>query len=515
MKITDIILVKNTFFEAAVGMSAGEITKYKDRVAKFINKIKLGEPFTTTDNQEVTLDPAEAKRFADLYANNLFKGALKARTVDGTEIPISKLAKTAEFGGAAVAIGQDPSTAGKEALIVKPSQIGICDKNIPAGNLHQEISKNTVLLSTDYGRVVTQFADAIASGNPVQFPPEYLSKDKEKIRKAIVDYAGEYLGVLALLHGQSNFPRREDFIEWLGGEVNQLYLNFPSKANTNIADSYAQITNPKTAHRLNISSKGTGGGAAPAISGLKIGDEIKRNTKLKNAVQFIELCQSTGTVEQAFAAMDLIYSISPKSISKQFHKFLPFSSKASGLSALAKESVKTKAPLPEKFRSMYADIKASKEATEAGTLIYAIKKDVAIAINEKNAIPEFKDTILQVLEMNFVQQYADYKRGTITFETQWPAKLHGDISVVNKSSSVDPTAGGFSFKLGRVAEYDDQSNPGAARDANDPKPKRSNTDIDKKISDIASRKSSLTLKPKSSRAREKRDIEPKKPRSRR
>jgi hypothetical protein len=67
--------------------------------------------------------------------------------------------------------------------------------------------------------------------------------------------------------------------------------------------------------------------------------------------------------------------------------------------------------------------------------------------------------------MNFIQQYADYKGGEITFETQWPAKLNGKISVENKSSAGDPTAGGFSFKLGREASRD---NDGVARDTDDP-----------------------------------------------
>jgi hypothetical protein len=93
--------------------------------------------------------------------------------------------------------------------------------------------------------------------------------------------------------------------------------------------------------------------------------------------------------------------------------------------------------------------------TDGGTLVYAIKKDVAEAINDRDAIPEFQDTILQVLEMNFIQQYSDYSAGEITFETQWPAKLEGTVSVVNKSSAAEPTAGGFSFKLGRVTASDE------------------------------------------------------------
>jgi hypothetical protein len=180
---------------------------------------------------------------------------------------------------------------------------------------------------------------------------------------------------------------------------------------------------------------------------------------LKNAVKFIELCQAkadargASTLIQAFEAMNFIYSINPGAISKKFHKFLPWQSSSV---ATIVDAVKSGDELPEEYKEAFADIKTrGGKATEGGTMVYAIKKDVAEAINDRNAIPEFKDTILQVLEMNFIQQYTDYSGGKMTFETQWPAKLDGDVSVVNKSSASDPTAGGFSFKLGRVTKDDE------------------------------------------------------------
>lgn len=455
----DILNLLDTLNEAAVGMSAGEITKYETRIEKFLNKITLGEPFTTIDNQEVVIDPTEAKRFLTLYKQNLFKGALKARTADGNEIPLSKLAKTAEFGGAAVAVGQDPGTAGKEALLVKPKTIQITDFDIPAGSLYKVIAGNQVLNSTDYGKTVIQLANEIVAGQAVVLPPEYQDKSMEKVRKAIVDYAGEYLGVLALVSGRTKFDNQKAFTKWLGAGVGELVVNFPGKSNTNIADSYATVKNKKTSHSLNISSKGTGGGAAPAISGLKISDDIKQNPNLKNAVKFIELCQAkadargASTLIQAFESMNFIYSINPGAISKKFQKFLPWQHESV---AVIVDAVATGRPLPKKYSPAYADIKTrGGNVTEGGTLVYAIKKDVAEAINDREAIPEFKDTILQVLEMNFIQQYTDYSGGEITFETQWPAKLDGDVSVVNKSSAGEPTAGGFSFKLGRVTSADE------------------------------------------------------------
>lgn len=481
----DLINLIQTLSEAAVGMSAGEIMKYESRFEKFIEYIKTRKPFTTVDGEEVILDPREAKRFVDLRDQELFKGSLKARTTTGEEISLSKLAKTTDFGGAAVAKGQEATAGGKEGLIVKPSQIGITDKDIPAENFYEVITKNKVLNSTDYGKVIQNLAEYIVSDEYVMLPEEYQSKEKEKVRKAIVDYAGEYLGVLALLYDRSRFPRKAQFQEWLGADIGQLTLNFPSKANTNLADSYAVIKNPNTSHTLNISSKGTGGGAAPAISGLKVPEHVRSDPNFDSAVKFIDICQKEGTLQQAFTAMDLIYSINPKAIDSKWHKFLPFSSKSSNLPELCKQSImsgKTKNPigLPEKYQPLVAGVGGG--GTEGGKVIYSIKKEVADAVNNKNGIPNFGDAVLQILEMNFIQQYTDYKGGELTFATQWPAKLDGKISVENKSSSTEPTAGGFSFKLGRV-DNDVSSEPGEPRIDDEPEDlaKAASSIVDKKL----------------------------------
>jgi len=472
----DLLTKLETLNEAAVGLSPGEIIKYEDRYKKFIAKIAARSPFTTIDGEEVIIDPREAARFSQLYDSGAFKGGLKARIFGSDDdIALSKLAKTGEFGGAAVAAGGDQSSAGKEGLVVKPSQIGICDQDIPASDFYEMLASNKTLASTEYGQVIIKLAEYIMAGEFVMLPEEYRGKEKEKVRKAIVDYAGEYLGVLALLYNRSRFPRRANFEKWLGGSLGELMLNFPSKANTNLADSFATITNPGNSHSLNISSKGTGGGAAPAISGLKIPDELSRNPKFKAAIEFINICKDSdksagpSTVTSAFRAMDLIYETNPNAIPKKWHKFLPFASKSPKLMNMALESLnafkppqKKHLPLPNKYQELFSDLKSTGAASDGGKLIYTIKKVVADAINNNDGIPNFQDTILQVLEMNFIQQYCDYSGGELKFATQWPAKLDGNISVENKSSSGDPTAGGFSFKLGRTDD-DVSSEPGEER----------------------------------------------------
>jgi hypothetical protein len=449
----DILNKLETIVEAAV-LSPAEIIKYGDRFNAFIKKIKDQSPFLTVADEEIIIAPKEANRFVQLNNAGQFKGAIKALTIDGQEIALSQLKKTADLGGQQ---GKAGEVTGKEALLVKPKSIQITDIDIPSHELYNTIKSNQVLNSTEYGKVIIQLADYIVSGEYIMLPEEYQTKEKQSTQKAIVDYAGEYLGVLALLYERSRFPRKQAFTEWLGGSTDDLVINFPGASNTNIADSYASIKNAATSHSLNISSKGTGGGAAPAVSGLKISDDIARNPEFSTAVEFINICKNTSAIEQAFDAMNLINDTNPTALNKKWAKWLPWDPNTVN-SIIA--SYRSKAPLPKKFEPLFSDIATkSKEATQGGTLIYAVKKAVISAMNDNDAIPEFRSVILQVLEMNFIQQYCDYKGGEITFATQWPAKLDGNITVESKSSAVDPGSGGFSFKLGRT-DTDVSSEPG-------------------------------------------------------
>lgn len=445
----------------AKGLYPDELKK-RDNFDVFLNKIRQNIPFVYhPTGEQILIKQSEATRMEQMFNAGQFIGKkVMIMTADGDEINLGELRKTEEFGGSS-----------KENLKLKPSTIGITDRDIPATDLYEEIQNNQVLRSTEYGKVVIQLAEYIVAGEYVQLPQQYLDKSKESERKAIVDYAGEYLGVLALLYQRSRFPRKRQFLEWLGGDMGDLILNFPSAANNNIADSYASITNAKTNHSLNISSKGTGGGAAPAISGLKLSDDIKRNAKLKDAVRLIELCQEKATsgpstIVQAFKVADLVYSNKPESFPDIYSKILPSSSMSPNLMKQCIDSINTGSTLPRMYYPFIKDI-ASEKATDGGKMVYKLKKLVAHAVNQGGAIPEFKDTILQVLEMNFVQQYTDYQsNGELTFATQWPSKLEGIVTLENKSSAAEPSSAGFSFKLGRSAsDYDD---PGPDGDTGTP-----------------------------------------------
>lgn len=424
----------------------------------FIRKIQNKEPFTTISGDEVIIDPNEANRFLKLWKAKQFIGNRAASTAillepynGKNQIMLSHLRKTTEFGGAQVAAGEPATAGGKSSYALTPQAIGIVDKDIPASDLYEIISTNSVLQSTEHGKIVISLADYIVSGESVSIPPE-VPKNKPLLA-AIQDNAGEYLGVLALLYHRTRFPARGSFQEWLGGKTDNLVLRFPSAANFALADSFGTITNPETNHSVNISSKGKDGGAAPAISGLKIPQHIATNPKLKNAVTFVEYCQTKGTIDQAFDCIDLLFKSNKKSINEIWHKFLPFSKnlqlKQDIVASLQGKKIKFDNKL---WGTIISGVK-SKEATDGGKILYSIKKEVAEAVNNRNALPEFKQMVLEILNMNFVQQYMDFEKKNkyeFTFETQWPAKLDGEVTLENKSSAKSPTTGGFSFKLGRV-----------------------------------------------------------------
>jgi hypothetical protein len=115
--------------------------------------IRTGEPFYNINQEPVVADPEEADRFQELYDIGKFSGSLKLRLNTGEELALNKLLKTSELGGQASKGGEDEET-GKETALLKPSQIGITDRDIPASKLGDAIINNEVLNSTDYGRVV-------------------------------------------------------------------------------------------------------------------------------------------------------------------------------------------------------------------------------------------------------------------------------------------------------------------------------------------------------------------------
>ena len=428
-------------------LEPSQIIKYPERFDAFITHIQDKKPFyTDKEGTEVILKPSEAERFLKLKQQGLFKGGLKGVDAQGNQWPLSQFRKTAEFGGASVAPGDEdnPDEVKKEGAKLKPSQIGIVNRPIPASDLGAEIVNNPVLQSTTYGQAVIGMAKAIMSGEPVTIPPEFIKQDQ--IKKAINDYAGEYLGVLALIYGRTQFPNRDGFMEWLGGSMDELILNFPEEISNPLADSFASITNPNNNHTLNISSKGKGGGAPPSMSSLKIPDHLRTKELYQTAIDIIDLTQNKNlpppkTVSQVFQIMNLLFERIPEKVPKDFVPFLPWDQSIIGQ---VNDSRKNGTPMP-KYNALFKNLDS--KGSDGGKLTYVVKQAVMNMINKDDAVPEFQAVVLEILDYNFIQQYATISRGTMTFETQWPAKLNGKVTVESKSGGTDPTKGGLSFKL--------------------------------------------------------------------
>lgn len=439
--------VKQLAEAAATTLSAPKLIKDPGRMQNLLNNIRAKSPLYLVDGTPIIIDPAEADRIEDLWKNDLFKGSLQLKTDTGTTYPLSAFLKTSDYGGQAIPPGQESvSDISKEAAGLKPSDIGLEDKKIPAAKVSSVIQTNPALAQTDHGKAVIEMSKQISRGENVSIPTGF----SKGVVTAFNDYAGEYLGVQALIDGTSNFPMQSEFNNWMGKTVKDLIIEFPSATNEPLADSYGLI-DPKTGKQLKISSKGKGGGAPPSIASLDPTEEMRKNKNFKSAVRFIDIVKNSAgdlprptTVSQPFAVMNMLYEENPSLVPNKFHKYLPWSS--SDIQQII-DSIKTGNSLPKRMHNLWSEFNFSKSrATDAGKLTYAVKHNTMETINN-GALPGFQAAVLEILGLNFIQQNAIIRRGVMTFDTQWPAKLNAGITVESKSGATDPTKGSYSFKL--------------------------------------------------------------------
>lgn len=442
MKIRELLTEAQT-------LSLPKLLKDIGRFNNLVMDIKGGQPLYLEDGTPVVIKPSEGDALLKLHKSGELevKGQRLGLTAkDGKVYPLSSFLKTIRYGGHAIPPGQEEtSPMTKEGLKLKPSEVGLAEKNIVAGSLGKVLVSNTILNSSPTGKIVVDLAKAISAG---QLPTVPKGLDPRAVA-AINDNAGEYLGVWALIKGISEFPNRDKFLKWLNAPLESLTLFFPSKQNTSIADSYALI-DPASGHQINISSKGRAGGAPPSIAGLKIPDSIRKKKQYAGALAFMDIIQTkklqpgvADTIAQPFYVMNMIVKINPQAIPSKFNKFLPFTA---DMVSMANTSVAKKTPLPSKYQSLWNDIEFTKDSTDGGKMIHAVKVAVKDIINA-GAIPNFEAAVLEILDYNFIQQYTTINKGVMTFRTQWPAKVDGKITVETKSGATDPTKGSFSFKL--------------------------------------------------------------------
>jgi hypothetical protein len=460
----------NEFLIEAGNLATGEIKKYQSRIAAFIHKVQAGSPFVTTDGRDFVVDRKQLPELKKFLLDPDTKGQLLVRSADGKElISTSKLVKTGEFGGQSSPTqsqGQNvdvSQTAGKEGLPVKPPQVfqttDIKDINLATAKdlqragafkvkeLYNKITASEQLnaLGT-YGQAIISCAKQINSGKDPKVPEGLTSPQM----RALVDYAGEYLGILAMYKGTADFPKRNAFLKFIGNDLGASTLYFPSKSNTPLADSFA-IQDSETGHTIYLSSKGSAGGAAPAISGLKIPEELKKRRQYKDAIEFILLCQNTGAIEQPFYLMNYIAQKYPNAIDEKFIKMLPWDITATvnAVNASRKEGK----PLPakmQKFVDSFVFKRALAEETTAGGILHYVTIKEVMRIVNAGAINNFQACVLEVLSENFVQIYTQgTKLGTLETYVLWPANVDGVVTVESKGSASNPVKGTVSFRVSK------------------------------------------------------------------
>jgi len=322
------------------------------------------------------------------------------------------------------------------------------NKQILAGNLYDVIMSNKTLGSAgELGKAIKQAATEM-NNNQVPVIKQY---DDATQRKIAID-AGEYLGVLAMVKDVANFPKKAVFLNFLKApDFSNLSVIFPGEQNSPLGDSYG-VQNSQTGHNIVISSKGgkgsTASGAAPSLGGLRTSVD-KRKTKIKpgNALDFINhIIQVSPTSAQGFAGINWIANNYPEFVPEKYRKLVPFYSE--DIKAVL-NNIRTKnaEPMPKKFLPLIQapSIQASK-GTDGGKLVYVVTRDLVDAINT-GIIKNFRNTVLELLDENFVQIYSRIVGGKLTTDILWPGKVDGNVILHTKISPGEPGKAGLSFKV--------------------------------------------------------------------
>jgi hypothetical protein len=406
----------------------------------FLHKVKTSSPFTLVSGGEVVINPKAAKGVAEWLASGP-KGTIILPTMDGREVKNTQLQKTVEFGS-------------KEAenIPIKPSDVFATDEKqeiddfgnniedilksggFPASDMYNKIASNPKLAGLGkLGDAVIYMARQANEGQTPVFPND-LNKDQIK---AIELYASEYIGALALVTGAAPFMRgsREQFEEFVGGNLADMIMFFPKATNNPLADSFSVVNNA-TGHAVKISSKAAGKGAPPSLGSMKFPEEIRN--KYPEATEFLDAAQDPGlsSFTQPFALMNYLYAIAPDKIPKAYRSMMPFSPE---LVAQIENSNKTGKALPRKIMGLFEKQLSAKvrdgAATDGGKAWWATIQDMMRLVNNDKIIPDFRAALIESLGYNFVQLYTKVKGDKLVTEAFWPAKISGQVKLKTKGSA--------------------------------------------------------------------------------
>lgn len=376
-------------------------------------------------------------------------------TIDGEpgEIKVNQIFKTPQM--VAMVSGKDPNdisaSASKEGFEIKPSQI-FTDETFNASRVFAEVIENPVLQQSEIGGFIIEMAKQIENG----FAPNFVGVPKE-FHAAIRDYAGEYLGVLALIKGTADFPTRDAWLKHLGVDsISEILINFPKESNFALGDSIGSFENSKTGNMILISSKGGKKGAPPSLNGLKIPDDMKEKPAYQNEVDIIETLQGASGITQPFVGLNKLHEYNPKAVNPIVQKLLPFTQEdIEQVSELMNKKIYNKGDLnklPEKFQPLVDLLKIDRvndRATPGGIVHYALTKVLVDAVNNNNAMPNFEPLAREILQKNFIQIFARPKGDVLNFDVLWPSKdlATGKIELYSKASSTEPGKAKLSFSV--------------------------------------------------------------------
>lgn len=429
------------FLVEASALNLKKVTKHPGRAEKFIELIQKGHQFSS-DLGPVTLDPEQIP-----YLQSVLKkenvGVLrdvKVSTIDGKTMPMGKLHfdQTAwgEFGkGGDTTADVKPGSTFKHGDVEKGKEVTAdLAMNLgafPASELAQKIiSSEHIKAQGPIGQAVIEITQQIDSG---QLPDVPTGLGKKAIT-SIQNDAFEYLGILELVRGIANFPNSEAFYEHLGSDISEMLLLFPKAANNPLTDSYALQNANKNS--IFISSKGGKKAGAPSsIKTLKIPETVLQ--KDDATVSFLQTIQQTKEAwKQPFVAADFIKTISSGKLG-ELEQFVPFSQDLMGymtsvLSTRNKGVPATLEEIPEQHRAFFELVQKNSKDSKF-PLFYNARnyvKDVVVgpAINDKNAIPGFNETMLEILGHNFIVLNTKITNNKFVTDVKWPSQMGGRIT---------------------------------------------------------------------------------------
>ena len=429
-----------------IGYMAQDGAQAQQLTAAYLQNLSQQDA-TQRQNELQRMSPSTLLQVVDANIPELSQQAQKELEPRKVSVLVSTLFKSDDMK---TGIGGNISA--KETFAVKPSDI-FADERFPAPQVFNEVINNPVLQKQEIGKVIIDMAQQIKAGDDPQF-----KTIPEEFKPAVRDYAGEYLGVLALIGETANFATRDQWLEHLGvKDINSIFINFPQQSNFALGDSIGSFENAKTGNMILISSKGGKMGAPPSLNSLKIPENLLGSSRYAAEVGFVETMQGASAVQQPFLGINKLHEVAPDSINETISNILPLSNKdiAELESFMDRKYTKNDwQQLPEKYHPLIRLVdktfaRFSETATPGGLIHYIITKDIVNAVNDRNALPEFESMGREILQKNFIQIFARPKGAILGFDILWPnvEMATGNVKLYSKASANDPKKAKMSFSV--------------------------------------------------------------------